>query len=108
MERNRYSNDPEMNQRYLRAKKRTLLIRKFYKHLSIYFIVNTIISFYKVRGYMRRGDSFEEAFFQLDTFIVWMIWGVFVLLQAVRTFKSNVILGADWEEKKIREFMDKE
>lgn len=106
MKASRYPNDPEMNQKYLRAKKRTDMIRKFYKHLAVYVIVNTIISFYKVRDYMRDGDSFEEAFLQLDTFIVWLVWGVFVILQAVRTFKSNVILGADWEEKKIREYMN--
>ena len=106
MKATQYSDNPEMNKRYLRAKKKTEMIRKFYKHLAIYIIVNTIISFYKVRGYMRDGDSFDEAFFQLDTFIVWMVWGVFVVLQAIKTFKANAILGADWEEKKIREFMN--
>ena len=107
MESNKYQDNPEIKQRYLRAKKRTEAIKKFYKHLLVYFFVNSIISFYKVRGYMRGGDSFEEAFFQLDTFIVWIIWGVFVLLQALRIFKTNMILGSDWEEKN-QEYMNEE
>ena len=106
METNLYSKDTEKHQRYLRAKKQTEMIKKFYQHLVVYLVANIIISVYKVREYMGDGDSFEEAFFQLDTFIVWIVWGVFVILQAIKTFKTNAILGVDWEEKKIREFMD--
>ena len=106
METTRYPKDSEENQRYLRAKKRTVALRKFYKHLIVYVVVNIVISGFKIKGYMEEGDSFEEALVLLDTWIVWAVWGVFVLLQAIRTFKSNVILGADWEEKKIREYMN--
>jgi hypothetical protein len=106
METTKYPNDSEKNQRYLRAKKRTEALRKFYKHLIVYVVVNLVISGFKIKGYMEGGDSFEEALVLLDTWIVWAVWGVFVVLQAVRTFKSNVILGADWEEKKIREYMN--
>lgn len=96
----------EQNQSYLRAKKRMELIKKFYKHLVIYILVNLAISVYKVVDYVEGGYSFEEAFFQLDIFIVWIIWGVFVILQAIKTFKAGAILGADWEERKIQEIMN--
>jgi hypothetical protein len=98
--------EEEMNQRYQRAKKRTDQLRKFYKHLVTYIIVNLFISGYKILEYMDRGDSFEEAFLNLDTFIVWIVWGAFVALQAVRTFKPGIVMGADWEERKIREIMN--
>ena len=98
--------EEEMNQRYQRAKKRTEAIRKFYKHLVTYVIVNMFISGYKVNEYMEQGDTFEEAFFNLDTFIVWIVWGAFVLLQAVKTFNPTMFMGADWEERKIKELMD--
>jgi len=96
----------EMNQRYQRAKKRTEAIRKFYKHLVTYVIVNLFISGYKVNEYLEDGYTFEEAFFNLDTFIVWIVWGAFVVLQAVKTFRPTIVMGADWEERKIREFME--
>lgn len=107
MEATRYPNDEDKNQRYLRAKKRIEMIRKFYKHLVIYIVINIVISGFKVYEYMDEGYTFDESLFILDTYIVWLVWGVFVLLQAIRTFKSNVVMGADWEEKKIREYMNK-
>jgi hypothetical protein len=98
--------EEEMNQRYQRAKKRTEQLRKFYKHLVTYVIVNMFISGYKINEYMDRGDTFEEAFLNLDTFIVWIVWGAFVLLQAVKTFRPGIVMGVDWEERKIREIMN--
>ena len=106
MEATRYPNDSEKNQRYLRAKKKAEALRKFYKHLIIYVVVNIVISGFKIKGYMEDGYSFEETLGLIDIWVVWAVWGAFVLLQAIRTFKSNVILGADWEEKKIREYMN--
>jgi len=104
----RYQNidNSAADQNYELAKKKVELIRKFYKHLVIYILVNIAISVVKVVNYMRDGFTFEEAFFQLDVFIVWIIWGVFVILQAIKTFKAGTILGADWEERKIQEIMN--
>ena len=96
----------QTDQNYVRARKKVELIRKFYKHLVIYVLVNIAISAVKVVDYMSDGFTFEEAFFQLDVFIVWIIWGVFVILQAIKTFKAGTILGADWEERKIQEIMN--
>lgn len=105
METSRFKN-PDRQQKYLRAKKRTEELRKFYKHVIIYVALNIAISAFKLRLYMRDGESFEEVMTRLDMYIVWVIWGVFLLLQAIKTYRSNVILGSDWEEKKIREFMN--
>ena len=105
METSRFKN-PDRQQKYLRAKKRTEELRKFYKHVIIYVVVNIAISAFKLRLYMRDGESLEEVMTRLDMYIVWVIWGVFLLLQAIKTYRSNVILGSDWEEKKIREFMN--
>ena len=99
--------EEETNLRYQRAKKRTEELRKFYKHLVTYIIVNVFISGYKINEYMDHGDTFEEALFTLDTYVVWFVWGALVVLQAVRTFRPSIIMGADWEERKIREFMNK-
>lgn len=91
---------------YQRAKKRTEALRKFYKHLVIYIVVNIAISVYKVHEYLEDGYSFEDALINIDTLAVWVVWGVFVLLQAFKTFNPSMFMGADWEEKKIRQFMD--
>ena len=99
--------EEEMERSYRRAKKRTEMLRKFYKHLIVYVVINIVISAYKLKYYMGRGDTFEEALFNFDTLIVWGIWGIFLLLQAVRTFNPSIIMGAEWEEKKIQELMNR-
>lgn len=91
---------------YLRARKRLDEIKKFYRHLFIYVVINLLISGLKIRGYMQDGDTFMEALNTFDVYVVWLVWGFFVIVQAVRTFKTNVFLGADWEERKIKEFMN--
>ena len=93
-------------QKYMRAKKRIEEIRKFYKHLMVYVLVNFFISFFKVRDYMEDGDTFMEALSNFDVYIVWVIWGFFLLLNAIKTFNTSMILGSDWEERKIKEFMN--
>lgn len=107
MENNYIDNDNKnANESYIRAKKKTEEIKKFYKHLIIYVVVNIIISAVKVTDYLDGGFTLEETFSQLDIYIVWLIWGFFILLRAVKTFKANAILGADWEERKIKEIMN--
>ncbi len=92
--------------KYSRARKRIEQLKKFYKYVMIYVIVNVFISFFKIRNYMDNGDSFLEALLNFDTYIVWIIWGFFLLLQAVKTFKAYAFLGKNWEERKIKEYMD--
>jgi len=91
--------------KYLKAKKRTQEIKKFYKHLISYILVNIVISVFKVIRYTNEDYTLEEAIFQIDTFIVWIVWGVFVVFRALRVFGPNLFLGKGWEENKIKEIM---
>jgi hypothetical protein len=67
-----------------------------------------LISGFKIEDYLDGGFTWEETLSQLDVYIVWIVWGAFLLLQALKTFNSKMIMGADWEERKIREFMNKD
>lgn len=105
MERVKYTN-PEKQQKYLRAKKRMDELRKFYKHVAIYVLVNIFISGFKIREYLGDGYTWEETLSKLDVYVVWIVWGAFVILQAIRTYNTKMILGSEWEERKIREYMN--
>ncbi len=94
------------NATYVRAKKRVEQLKKFYRALAIYIVVNIIISGFKIADYMEDGDTFYEALFNIDTYIVWIIWGIFIVLSALKTFKTNAFLGSDWEDRKIKEYMN--
>ncbi len=100
--------DYNQENEYLRAKKRVEEIKDFYKHLSVYLIINIFISTMKIRRNLLNGESFEEAFFDFGTFAVWIFWGIGILFQAIRLFGTDYFFGKDWENKKIRELMREE
>ena len=91
---------------YFRARNRVERLRKYYFHVIIYFMVNTGISTYKIVRNMNNGESFEEALWDLDTFIVWIIWGIILLINTFAVFGIPFLLGKNWEEEKIKKYME--
>ncbi len=87
----------EQNEEYLKAKKRVHAVRAFYTHLMIYLIVNAIL--FLINLFNRSGGWW---FF-------WPLigWGIGVIFQGFNTFFPHGIFGNKWEEKKIREYLDK-
>lgn len=88
-----------------RARKRVKEVRDFYGHLFIYLIVNAI--FVTIDLLDGRGD---DAFLGLDWAYFPIIgWGIFVLIDALSTFGfGKRFFGADWEERKVRQYTDQE
>ena len=50
----------------------------------------------------------NESFFQFRTFSTLLCWGVGLFAHGLSVFLPSIVLGKDWEERKIKEFMDKE
>jgi len=65
----------ELDKSYLRAKKRVEKLKKYYSHVSIYLMLNIVLSSYKVYKDLVRGDSFEEAIFEGDNFFSLVLVG---------------------------------
>lgn len=86
-----------------RAKKRVRSIAGFYKHLSVYLIINAFLITLKYFNL----DA-DEKFFQFSTFSTAIFWGIGLAFHAMGVFGTNAFLGPDWEERKIREIMAKE
>tara|TARA_R110000787_G_scaffold286199_1_gene403687 strand:+ start:2662 stop:2979 length:318 start_codon:yes stop_codon:yes gene_type:complete len=96
-----------VDRKYLRAKKRVDELKKYYRHLSIYIAVNTILSVFKVVNDIRGGDSFEEALFDFDNFSLWIWWGIGIAFHTYKVFGGRLLfLNKDWEDKKIKEYMN--
>jgi hypothetical protein len=51
-------------------------------------------------------DSFE-TFFQQNQFWGIGLWGIGLFAHGLSVFLPNFILGKNWEEKKIRELMER-
>jgi len=97
----------EQETSYIRAKKRVDNLKGYYTHLMIYVLVNSIISIRKIIGDMDDGFTFEVAIFDGHNFTLWFWWGIGLLFHTYKVFGVTLFFSKDWEERKIKEYMDK-
>lgn len=96
-------------QSYLRAKKRVKDIKGFYVHLVVFIAVNLFISGIIIFGLMKSGDSFGEAMSNFGVYSTPLFWGIGLFFHWFGVFGVQFFgFGKDWEERKIKEFLEKE
>lgn len=83
--------------KYERARKQVEELKGFYIHFAIYLIM---IPVFVYLNYI--STSFPWALFPI------LGWGAGVSGHAMEVFNYNPFLGKGWEERKIKEFMDKD
>lgn len=83
---------------YERARKRVEEIRSFYSHLFVYLAVNAGLFLLNII------TSPKHLWFY------WPLigWGIGLAIHGLSVFGTDRLLGKDWEEKKIREIIEKE
>jgi hypothetical protein len=91
---NKYQNED----RYFKAKKRVEEIKGFYGNLIAYVVVN--IGLLAIN--LLTSPNYLWFFWPL------LGWGIGVFFHGMKVFNYMPFLGKDWEEKKIKEFMEKE
>ena len=101
-------NDYNEEKRYLRAKKRVKDIQGFYWHFFWYLVVNLFLTFGSTVSNLFNGESFDINQFNFGTFSVWFFWGIGLAAHWLHVFGKNIIFSKDWEERKIKEYMDKD
>lgn len=94
----------ENEDRYLRAKKRVEKIKGFYIHLFIFIVINLFILVVKGYDDYRDGDNFWE----LGSFSTVLFWGIGLGIHAISVFGIFNLFGPQWEEKKLKQFLDEE
>ena len=90
-------------QKYIMAKKRVKKIKGFYIHLAVFLAVNAFIVI--SRAISGEGIS---AFANPDTYGTFFIWGIVIVFHAFGVFGTELFFGKDWENKKIKELMEKD
>jgi len=88
-----------LDESYVKARKRLEELKAFYGSLASYCIV---IPFLVFIWYRYSSHTIQWFWFPM------LGWGLSLCFQAYRVFFDNAALGANWEERKIREFMRKE
>lgn len=85
-------------EKYHRAKKRVEEIKGFYGNLTSYIVVNIVLVILNLQF------SPDHLWFYWPM----LGWGIGVVFHGMRVFNYMPFLGKDWEERKMKEFMDKE
>lgn len=93
---------------FIKAKNKVKKLKQFYAHLTVYIVINTVITVVKIMHNLNNGESLNEAFFDFATVITWLLWGIAIALHAFSVFGLPFILGVDWEERKIEKYMNDE
>ena len=93
-------------QQYVLARKRVEKMSKFYKHLAVYVIINAFLTAVFIAGDLHDGDTFIEAFTDYHNYKIWLYWGIGIIFQALNTFGLNLFFNKDWEERKVKEYMN--
>ncbi|MFT5848874.1 2TM domain-containing protein [Psychroserpens sp.] len=90
----------EKEEAYLRAQKRVKAIVGFYWHLASYVIVNLFLIIIIT--------SSGKPLFSLGTFSTALFWGIGLAFHFMGVFGPSFFFGKHWEERKIKEIMDKD
>jgi len=88
----------EMDESYQKAKKKVEAMRGFYIHLIVYICVNLLLLVVNLLTTPR----FLWFLFPLFG------WGIGLFFHGFGVFGTNKILGKEWEEKKIKEIIEKD
>ena len=89
--------------KYKQALKRVKRIKGFYIHLMVYIVVNSGIL---VATYMSREHN--ENFWIWESFNTLFFWGIGLAAHGMSVFMPGLIIGKNWEERKINQLMEKE
>ncbi|CEN46220.1 conserved hypothetical protein [Capnocytophaga canis] len=83
---------------YRKAEKRVKKLKKFYHHLATYVVVNAFLI----------GLNLYQT--PNNLWCLWVIfgWGIGLISHAFKVFAPDIFLSKNWEERKIKELMEKE
>ncbi len=81
--------------KYKKAKKRVGEIKSFYSHVIVYVAVISILVLLNYKT-----TNFPWVLFPA------LGWGLGLLGHGLGTFGHNLVLGKNWEERKIKELME--
>jgi hypothetical protein len=89
--------------KYQEALKRVKKIKGFYTHALVYVIINLMIVIVNIQNL-----DLGESYFQYQNFSTAFFWGIGLTAHGLSVFVPQWFLGNNWEERKIKELMEKE
>ncbi|MGB0891405.1 MAG: 2TM domain-containing protein [Flavobacteriaceae bacterium] len=95
------------SEKYIRAQKRVEEIKQFYKHLMVYLVINFFFIGRRIyKDVVYRDDTLIEALFDMSNYRFFFWWGVILVLHGLKVFGTQNLFSKDWEDRKIKEYMN--
>ena len=91
------------NQEYQDAQRKVRKMKRFYRHLLVYLIVNAFI----IMSNIQKLDV-GESIFRFSIYSTAFFWGIGLASHALNVFGFNLFFNEKWEENKIKEFLEKD
>ena len=92
-------------EKYKIAKKRVEEIKGFYVHMTIYLIVNLILFLFAANVF----NGLDRMHFpSWGHFTTPFFWGIGLFFHGLKAFRRNITPIKKWEERKIKEYLEKE
>lgn len=83
---------------YRKAKEKVAELKGFYSHLAAYIVFNILLATINIL-------TFHGYFWFLW---ITFFWGIGIVMHAWHVFGHSRVLGDEWEERKIQEYMEKD
>ncbi|SEP57102.1 2TM domain-containing protein [Flavobacterium urocaniciphilum] len=87
--------------KYEEALQKVRKIKAFYVHLIVFILVNIYVI-------IKKTNQIDEGETIWDAFKLAFFWGIGLVFHGLRTFDLIPFFGKDWEDRKVKELMDKE
>jgi len=92
-------------EKYERAEKKVKEIKGFYTHLVVYLLVNIFLILAQMGIFSGKLNVGMPAW---GYFTTPFFWGIGLFFHGLHVFKDNVGFLKNWEQRKIKEYMEKE
>ena len=92
--------------KYKKAKKRVKEVKDFYLHLTVYITVNLVLIIVNLGVFQSGFTDIEIP--KWPMFTTPFFWGIGLFFHGLKVFKNSFKFLKDWENRKIREYMEKE
>lgn len=88
---------------YKTAQKKVKAIKGFYTHLTVFIFINVAILIVNTQD-----AGLIQGLSDISNYSTMFFWGIGLVAHWASVFGSNLIFGKKWEEKKIKELMEKD